>query len=420
MRQTTRQYLALRTMALALVALCRIPAGAQRPAMAQTHAGPDSAANPMVTAARRLETMAPALVQSAQIKPGQLVAIHGGPQMVPAMEAMAIAVQKRGGFPLLLLDSPAVTHSYFADVPEQYLGRTPGAWQDFQATGVDVDFQLPVFENFLQTLSDVPAERQGKVVAAFTASQTELTARQNRNRTKRLNIVGPPGAADAEQARIDPATYSRLYNQGLDADYQRIAQSGRRIQAALRGARRVRITTPDGTDLSFAVGNHPVILDAGMTQLGTEGLLAERTAQLPGGAIRLAPMETSVTGTIHAPNDQCDHPVKDEVIEVREGMPESVHAASDEACVKAAVQRAGRFGWVEIGLNPALRVNDPKANLVSTLLDLGAGAVTVNFGTNQELGGANKTASGGWFIVLPRATIEADGKLVVRNGELAM
>ena len=31
------------------------------------------------------------------------------------------------------------------------------------------------------------------------------------------------------------------------------------------------------------------------------------------------------------------------------------------------------------------------------------GAVTVNFGTNQELGGENKTSSGGWYIVLPRA-----------------
>jgi leucyl aminopeptidase (aminopeptidase T) len=374
----------------------------------------------MLAASQRLEAMAPKLVQSAQIEPGQLVAIHGGPQMVPAMEAMAIEVQKRGGFPLLLLDSPTVTHSYFAEVPEKYLGQTPAAWQNFQANGVDVDFQLPVFENFLQAISDIPAARQGKVVAAFTAGQTGLTARQNRNQTRRLNIVWPPTAADAEQAHVDLPTYSRLYNQGLDADYGQIAQSGRRIQAALRGARRVRISTPDGTDLSFAVGDHPVILDAGVPQPGTEGLLAERTAQLPGGAIRLAPVETSVSGTIHAPNDQCDHPVKDEVIEVRGGMPENVRAATDEACVRAAVQRAGRFGWVEIGLNPALRVDDPGANLVSTLLDLGAGAVTVNFGTNQELGGANKTASGGWYIVLPRATIEADGKLLVQNGKLAM
>ena len=88
MRHTTRQHLALRSMALGLVALCPIRTGPQQSAMAQTHPSPGSAVNPMVTAARRLETMAPALVQSAQIKPGQLVAIHGGPQMVPAMEAM--------------------------------------------------------------------------------------------------------------------------------------------------------------------------------------------------------------------------------------------------------------------------------------------------------------------------------------------
>jgi len=49
-----------------------------------------------------------------------------------------------------------------------------------------------------------------------------------------------------------------------------------------------------------------------------------------------------------------------------------------------------------------------------------SGAVTVNFGTNQDLGGDNKTSSGGWYIVLPRATVEADGKVIVRDGGLAM
>jgi hypothetical protein len=108
------------------------------------------------------------------------------------------------------------------------------------------------------------------------------------------------------------------------------------------------------------------------------------------------------------------------VIEVRAGMPGNVRAASDEACVKEAVGRAGRFGWVQIGLNPALRASDPDANLASPLLDLGAGAVTVNFGTNQELGGANTTSAGGWYTVLPKATVEADGKVLVRDGALAM
>jgi len=194
-----------------------------------------------------------------------------------------------------------------------------------------------------------------------------------------LNVSPPPTRVDAEQARLDSATYARMYYEGLSADYPRIAEQGRKVQRALQGARKVRITTPEGT-----------------------------------------PVETSVSGKIRAPSDQCDKPVKDEAIDVRAGMPENVHAGSDEECVKASLQRAGRFGWVEIGLNPALRVEDPNVNLASALLDLGAGAVTVDFGTNQELGGDNKTSSGGWYIVLPRATVEADGKVIVREGELAM
>jgi hypothetical protein len=211
-----------------------------------------------------------------------------------------------------------------------------------------------------------------------------------------------------------------MYFAALDADYARIAERGRRIQQALQGARKVRITTPHGTNLTFAVADRPVMLDAGMPAPGTAGLMAARSGQLPGGSVRLAPVETSVAGVIKAPHDQCNKPVTDEVIEVRAGMAEKVQAASDEACVKEAVGRAGRFGWVEIGLNPALRPSNPDANLASALLDLGAGAVTVNFGTNQELGGANTTSAGGWFIVLPRATVEADGKVAVRDGQLAM
>lgn len=370
--------------------------------------------------ARRLEALAPGLVKSAGIKPGQVVTIHGGPQVVPAMEAFAIEVQKQGATPLLLLESPKIFHSYFTEVPDKYLGLIPQKWQDFQADGIDVEFQLPVFENFQQALADVPGERQGKVFAAFSSAQAKVTERQNRNLARRLNVSSPPTRIDAEQARLDLAIYARMYNEGLSSDYQRIAEQGRRVQQALQGARRVRITTPEGTDLSFSVGARPVILDAGMASPGTRGLLAARTAQLPGGAIRLAPVETSVAGKIRAPSDQCDKPVKDEAIDVRGGMPENVHAASDEECVKAALQRAGRFGWVEIGLNPALRVSDLKVNLASTLLDLGAGAVTVNFGTNQELGGENKSSAGGWYIVLPRATVEADGKMIVRNGQLTM
>jgi aminopeptidase len=367
---------------------------------------------------RRFEALAPKVVRSAQIKPGNVVAIRGGPHMVPAMEAFAIEVQKAGAYPLLLLQSPRVFLSYFADVPDQYLGRSSRAWQDFQAEGVDLEFNLPVFKNFLQTIAEVPTERQGKVFAASGASQAALTARQNRNKMRRVSFASPPTSSDVTQSGLDSSTYTQMYDRALNANYEAIAKLGRAVQQALEGAHRVRITTKEGTDLTFAMRHRHVILDAGLVPAGSAGLLAARSGQLPGGAVRFAPVEGSVNGKIRASKDQCNQPVKDERIDVRAGMPENVRAASDEACVREAVKRAGRFGWVQIGLNPALRVSDANANLTSPLLDLGAGAVTVNFGTNDELGGENKTSPGGWTIVLPRATVEADGKLIVRNGRL--
>ena len=313
-----------------------------------------------------------------------------------------------------------MAHSYFTEVPDQYLGGVPQGWQDFLAAGTDVEFHLPMADNVQQAFSDISGERLAKVLKNVTSAQAGLTDRQNHSRARRLNVAAPPTRADADQARLDSATYARMYDDGLKADYRPIAQQGRQLQQLLRGARRVRITTPDGTDLSFTMGDRPVIVDAGMPLPGTRGLLAARTAQLPGGSLRLAPVETSVNGTIRAPSDQCEQAVKDEAIDVRSGMPENVHAASDEECVRAALEHAGRFGWVEIGLNSTFRVDDPNVNLASALLDLGAGAVTVDFGTNQELGGANRTAQGGWYIVLPHATVEADGKVIVRDGALGM
>ena len=53
------------------------------------------------------------------------------------------------------------------------------------------------------------------------------------------------------------------------------------------------------------------------------------------------------------------------------------------------------------------------------LLPLQAGMVTVDFGANAGLGGANKgNPQTGWFIVLPRATVEVDGRVIVKEGEL--
>jgi len=41
-------------------------------------------------------------------------------------------------------------------------------------------------------------------------------------------------------------------------------------------------------------------------------------------------------------------------VDVKNGMPENIRAASDEECLKRSFKDAGRFGNIVIGLNPAV------------------------------------------------------------------
>lgn len=68
-----------------------------------------------------------------------------------------------------------------------------------------------------------------------------------------------------------------------------------------------------------------------------------------------------------------------------------------------------------IGLNPGLMVIEEGREYRP---DRGAGVVWMGIGSNALLGGKNKT-QGGFTFPLVKATVEADGKLIVKDGDLA-
>jgi aminopeptidase len=74
------------------------------------------------------------------------------------------------------------------------------------------------------------------------------------------------------------------------------------------------------------------------------------------------------------------------------------------------------LGSVTIGLNPALKVIEDTADYRP---QNASGMVVVGLGTNDLLGGNNKTESG-WLIPVSKATVEVDGKIVIKDGELIM
>lgn len=364
--------------------------------------------------ARRFRALAPRLVESAGIKHGDLVSISGGPAMVEEMEALGVEVQKAGGTPVLVLNSPRLTRSLYAEVAEKHLDQVPTALETFYAQQVDVEFNLPSGEDFA-TLRRVDPARRTRVDQALARADAATAAVRNKGKTRSL-FIAVPNASDTASIQMDYRQYEAMSWSAIEADYRAMAAKGQQIKQVLEGAKRLRITSPEGTDFTVELGDRPIIVRAGVVPPGTKGNVAERSSSLPGGSVRFAPLETTANGKIRAAEDQCEKLVRDEVVDVRNGMPVNVSSASDEECLKRSLKEAGRFGNITIGLNPAVKFDHVPS--YGPQFESGAGIVQIGFASNQQLGGANPPAPGGWSIPLLRATVEADGKVIVRDGKL--
>ncbi len=374
---------------------------------------PDATRASLAESAMRFNELAPKLVQSAGIKPGDLVTISGGLLMVRQMEALGAEVQKAGGRPLLLLNSSRLTRELYATVPEEYIAKSSTSYEKFAAHNVAVAFVLPSGEDFASVRS---VDRRPQVDQALAKLGAATQPEQDKGMTRTL-FIGIPTPSDTASIQMDYPAYAEMTWTAVDADYSAIRAKGEAIKQILEGAKHLRVTSPEGTDFTVDLGKRPVIVSAGLVPAGTKGNEAQRSAGLPGGTVRFAPIETSANGKLRAAEDQCSKPVKDEAIDVKNGVATSVTAASDEDCLKQSMKNAGRFGSIVIGLNPAIQYSHIPS--YGPQLETSAGAVSLSFGANQAFGGSNPPVGGGWTVPLLKATVEADGKVIVKDGKLA-
>ena len=71
------------------------------------------------------------------------------------------------------------------------------------------------------------------------------------------------------------------------------------------------------------------------------------------------------------------------------------------------------FAGISIGLNPVLKPSDDYWPVA------GAGVVYLSFGNNQLEGGKN-TSPFSWAFPITNATVEIDGKVVVKDGKIVL
>jgi len=200
----------------------------------------------------------------------------------------------------------------------------------------------------------------------------------------------------------------------MDVDWSKMEKRAEAMAAGLAGGRSVRVTTPDGTDITFSIEGRSPRLDTGM--LTGPGSFSN----LPAGEVYLAPVEGTASGVLvlnWAPNKKLDSPL---TVIVRDGL--AVEVKGDEPYAERLREGLGKRpenrNIAELGIG----VND-KASRPDNILESEKilGTVHIAFGDNSSMGGKVSTPFHQDFVFFgPTLTVTRDGAedVLISGGRL--
>lgn len=236
-------------------------------------------------------------------------------------------------------------------------------------------------------------------IAPTTKSLSHTTARKDANER---------GVRAATMPQITRAMLERT----MSADYAEVQRRSQALARLLTDGSEVRITSAEGTDLTFGI--------AGRTGISDDGDLRDKGAfgNLPAGEGFIAPVEGTATGTIVF--DGSVVPFEELLTEPITVRMEDGHAVdfsggrADEW--RSHMEPHGRdaFNLAELGIG-----TNEKATLTGNILEDEKiiGTVHLAFGDNHTFGGTVSVPSHLDGLVT-KPTLEIDGRRVLEAGRL--
>jgi leucyl aminopeptidase (aminopeptidase T) len=202
----------------------------------------------------------------------------------------------------------------------------------------------------------------------------------------------------------------------MAADYGALRELTARLGERLTGSKRVRVTTPGGTDCTFDVTGREWKLDDGvLDQPGAFG-------NLPAGEAFIAPLATGadgvcvIDGSIALGGEGLvDEPIR---LTFERGRIVSIEGGRSAETTRKAIAAAGAGADVVaelgIGTNEKARIT---GSVITDEKVLGTAHVAFGDNASPSYGGDNH-ATIHVDGIMAEATIEADGVVVFRTGEL--
>ncbi len=352
---------------------------------------------------------------SANVQAGDVVVVFGGKHTIPLMEAFTIEAMNAGGMVEMFLNTDKVSRAFYSDVHEKFLEQEPSYFAEW-LKHINIWISLPGTGDPKAVFADIPEERLAKVYKTYQVVDDMLN-----ESGIRIISVNYPTEQQAAINQIDFDTYKKMHWDAVNEDYEKISEKGNKIKKLLQGANSVKVTSPSGTNFTFSVEDRPIFLDDGIIteEEAKAKLFLNRFASLPGGSVFLAPIETSANGKVVVPKARCRFkPLIGVSFEFKNGKLQNFKAENGGKCFEEALAPytgpKDMFGYFSLGLNPALKVIEENADYRPWNA---AGMVLIGIGDNEIFNGKNKTDVGFSFPIT-NATVEVDGKVIVKDGQL--
>ena len=357
--------------------------------------------------------LATEIVENAGIQPGEVVVVNAGQHSLPLMEAIVKESNIKGAFTNVFYTTDEIERSLAHDVSYEHLIKTPtyfGEW----VKNIDVWIGLSAVENPQIIFKDALEIR----MVALRRGGQQLYDGFNNSKC-RVYQISFPTPQEAALAKMEYPAFEKMIVDAMQADYTAIVKQATTLQNMIKASKSIKVTSPDGTNLTLSATGRPVYLGDGLVSKADAAnkTLAARLASLPDGKVFVTGVETSAAGKVVVPRARCRYePMTNVRFDVTGGKMLNVTVGDGKECAEKILKdNPGdkMFGSISIGLNPLLKPNEnywPAA---------GAGVVYLTFGNNQLEGGKNSVPFS-WAFPMTNATVEIDGKVVVKDGKIVL
>lgn len=345
--------------------------------------------------------MAEKILEQSQVQPGERVLVLMQPGRFDSLEYQLQEHLKEAGAEYLgTISVDSIQPESWSTQFTKRILATPKDSLVSTLSSVDLGIMLP---------GATPANE------VYAALQAVLN--QGKGRTIHFHWEGAYSITN-EPLKVDQKIDSLYQYALINTDYKALAEKQRQFESAMR-SNVIEVTTPVGTNLKFQIGDRTVTKqdgNASLAHMADAKNLIDREIELPAGAIRVAPVEETVEGTIAFP-DALWNGVKAEkvILTFVKGKVTNVEAAVNKEAVLAELNEGGdaamSFRELAMGFNPLLQVRDSWIPYYG----YGAGVVRLSLGDNSELGGNVKGDYVRWNFFVD-ATVKVNGEVWVKDG----